>query len=231
VTNANTTAGAVASESASLSQGLEVLPRVLRRGNSTFVDLRSALVDLTKLVNVSKPATVNLAPFLKALRPLVHDARPTIHDLRLAIRLPGPNNDLTNVLQKTPKLGNQAKVVFPRAVKTLKKAQPVVEFVRPYIPELVGWFKDFGQGTSNYDANGNFARIQPIVNTFSYDDQLNALKPVLEGNRLSESLGLDTGNFRRCPGSATQPRPDGGNPWRDTSGALDCDPSEVPPGP
>jgi phospholipid/cholesterol/gamma-HCH transport system substrate-binding protein len=216
VTNTNTTASAIAAESTSFSRGLELLPPTLRRANSTFVDLRLALVDLTKLVDVSKPATVNLARFLADLRPLVHDSIPTVRDLRLTIRQPGPNNDLINLLQKTPKLGQQAKVVFPRAVKTLKKAQPVVEFIRPYIPELVGWFRDFGQGTSNYDANGNFARIQPIVNTFSFNDQTNALTPVLEGNRLAENLGLDTLNLTRCPGA---------------DGNLDCNPTQVPPGP
>ena len=42
----------------------------------------------------------------------------------------------------------------------------MLEFARPYIPELVGWFRDFGVGAANYDANGHYARIQPIFNAF-----------------------------------------------------------------
>ena len=42
----------------------------------------------------------------------------------------------------------------------------MLEFIRPYTPELTGWFHDFGQATANYDANGHFARIQPIFNAF-----------------------------------------------------------------
>ena len=46
----------------------------------------------------------------------------------------------------------------------------MLEFIRPYTPELIGWFHDFGQGTANYDANGHFARIQPIFNAFQFND-------------------------------------------------------------
>jgi len=41
---------------------------------------------------------------------------------------------------------------------------------------------------------------------------------------------LDTGNTRRCPGANERPAPDGSNPFTD-GGTLNCDPSEIPPGP
>jgi phospholipid/cholesterol/gamma-HCH transport system substrate-binding protein len=43
--------------------------------------------------------------------------------------------------------------------------------------------------------------------------------------------GLQTNLLRRCPGAASQPNSDGSAPWRDVSGSLDCDPSQVLPGP
>ena len=46
----------------------------------------------------------------------------------------------------------------------------MLEFLRPYAPELAGWFRDFGQGAANYDANGHYARIQPIFNAFTFTD-------------------------------------------------------------
>ena len=45
------------------------------------MNLRSTLDDLDKLVDVSKPGTKELAPFLAQLRPVLRDARPTIADL------------------------------------------------------------------------------------------------------------------------------------------------------
>jgi phospholipid/cholesterol/gamma-HCH transport system substrate-binding protein len=107
----------------------------------------------------------------------------------------------------------------------------VLSFIRPYTADFVGWFRDFGQGAGNYDANGHYARIQPIFNSFSFTDNpaggLLTAKP--PGSNPFE--GLTTGNYRRCPGAASQPNADGSAPWRDSDGQLDCDPSLVIPGP
>ena len=55
---------------------LGLLPTTLRRANTTFVNLRATLDDLDVLVAESKPATKDLAPFLRELRPLVAESRP-----------------------------------------------------------------------------------------------------------------------------------------------------------
>ena len=104
----------------------------------------------------------------------------------------------------------------------------MLEFARPYTPDLVGWFRDFGQGAANYDANGHYARIQPIFNAFQFTDNPagGLLTPIPPSARMT---GLSTGNERRCPGAASQPRPDGSNPY--APGGFDCDPSDVLPGP
>ncbi|MFL5895315.1 MAG: MCE family protein, partial [Thermoleophilaceae bacterium] len=120
---------------------------------------------------------------------------------------------------------------FPDDVQALQKSLPVISYARPYSPDLTGWITKFAEAAMPYDANGHYARIQPIFNTFNYDETpggpvLNALPPDLSGRN-----GLRLRNSPRCPGSATQPAPDGSNPWRDTSGTLDCNPDLVPPGP
>jgi phospholipid/cholesterol/gamma-HCH transport system substrate-binding protein len=229
VTNTNATASAIGSENVALSEALALLPTTLRRGNTTFVNLRATLDDLDKLVAVSKPATKNLTPFLKQLRPLLTAARPTVRDLSRALFLPGPNNDLVDATRKMPRLQQVASPAFRNGRQALVKAQPVLEFVRPYTPDLVGWFRDFGQGAANYDANGHFARIQPIFNAFQFTDNPagGLLTPIPPSARMS---GLSTGNERRCPGAAIQRPPDGSAPFTD-GGTLDCDPSLVPPGP
>jgi phospholipid/cholesterol/gamma-HCH transport system substrate-binding protein len=233
VSNANATAGAIAQENTALGQALDVLPTTLRRGNTTFVNLRSTLDDLDVLVNASKPATRRLAPFLRQLRPLVADARPTIRDLRKLVRQAGPNNDLTDVLRKTPALQRIASPTFRNAIVTIRKSLPVVSFIRPYTPDFVGWLRDFGQGASNYDANGHYARIAPQFNAFSYTQT--PVGPQLTPVPPDQRLSLPAQQFypapRRCPGMASQPPADGSAPFRDTSGTLDCDPTVVVPGP
>jgi phospholipid/cholesterol/gamma-HCH transport system substrate-binding protein len=230
VGNTNATAQAIGSENVALARALGLLPTTLRRANTTFVNLRATLDDLDVLVAESKPATKDLAPFLRELRPLIANARPTIRDLSRAVRRDGPNNDLTDATRKMPALQRVATPAFRDGRQALEKAQPVLEFLRPYAPEFAGWLRDFGQGASNYDANGHYARIQPIFNAFTFDDNAagGVLTPIPPSQRFD---GLETNQLRRCPGAASQPAADGSAPWRDTSGNLDCDPNQVLPGP
>ena len=229
VSNANATTRAIGDENAALARALGLLPPTLRKANTTFVNLRAALGDLDVLVAESKPATKDLAPFFRALRPLVADAEPTIRDLRFLIKKSGPGNDLIDLTRKQPRLAQLASVAFPRSIRALRKSQPVIEYIRPYTPDFAGWLTKFGQGASNYDAHGHFARIQPMFNPFSLTSAPllgQVLTPVQDATRLQ---GLETTQSFRCPGGATQPPPDGSAPWLDES--ADCDPDTVPPGP
>jgi phospholipid/cholesterol/gamma-HCH transport system substrate-binding protein len=231
VTNTDVTASAIADESAGLDQALQLLPTTLRRGNTTFVNLRAALGDLTTLVDASKPATKDLAPFLRGLRPLVADARPTVANLSTAVHKPGPNNDLVDATLKFPRLSDVATPSLRNGTQALKDSEKVVAFYRPYAPDLVGWLRDFGQGASAYDANGHYARIAPVANAFSYTD--NGLGGILRTIPANARLnGLEEGNSERCPGAATQIAPDGSN--GNTDALLPpggCNPDQYPPGP
>jgi phospholipid/cholesterol/gamma-HCH transport system substrate-binding protein len=223
VGNANATAGAIGDESASLARALDLLPGSLRKANTTFVNLRSTLDDLDPLVAASKPATVDLAPFLRQLRPLVRDSEPTVRDLRVLIRKPGPDNDLIDLTAKLPRLERLTSTVFPRAIRTMDRSSDVVDTLRQYTPDLAGWFTKFGQAAAGYDANGHYARIQPMFSPFSVNDVTGLLTPVDPANRLD---GFEKLRFRRCPGGAMQPPPDGSAPIA----VPDCDPSTTPPG-
>jgi phospholipid/cholesterol/gamma-HCH transport system substrate-binding protein len=121
---------------------------------------------------------------------------------------------------------------FRNSTTALEKSQPVLEYIRPYTPELTGWFHDFGQGTANYDANGHFARIQPIFNAFTFTDNKSGgvLTPQALNNKFD---GLQTGVARRCPGAASQRAEDNSAPYTDNGnlGPEDCDPSLALPGP
>ncbi len=232
VGNTNATARAIGSENVALSRALGLLPTTLRRADTTFVNLRSTLDDLDVLVAQSKPATKDLAPFLRELRPLVASARPTIADLRKLVSRSGTNNDLLDATRKLPALQRVASPTFSHSQQSLQKLQPDLEFIRPYTPEFVGWLRDFGQGASNYDANGHFARIQPIFNAFSFTD--NQAGGVLTPQGLDKKFdGLQTNIVKRCPGAASQPAEDGSAPYTDNTnlGPNDCDPSLVLPGP
>jgi phospholipid/cholesterol/gamma-HCH transport system substrate-binding protein len=221
VSNTNSAMRAIGDENVSLQRALELLPGTLRKANTTFVNLRTTLDDLDKLVAESKPNTKELAPFFRALRPLVHDARPTVADLRDLIRSPGPNNDLIELTAKQPRLAELTASVFPRAIRTLDRSDPVISYARPYIPDLTGWLTEFGQVAAYYDANGHYARVQPVFGPTALDRTQYKLFGVSPSDRLN-SYGRDSRTD--CPGGSTQPTRDGSAPWA----VNGCEPTATP---
>ena len=205
----NTAFRAIADESASLDRALELLPDTLRKANTTFVNLRATLDDLDKLVDESKPATRDLAPFLRELRPLVTEARPTIADLRHADPLAGREQRPDRADRASSRGSRElTATVFPRAIRTLDRAQPVFEYVRGYTPDLAAWLPNFGQLAASYDANGHYARVQPMF----LPSHSNA-GGTLTANQPSQKLdGFEQRHPDRCPGGIIQPPPDGSAP-------------------
>jgi phospholipid/cholesterol/gamma-HCH transport system substrate-binding protein len=212
VRNTSTAAGAIGDENVALAQALDLLPPTLRKADTTFVNLRSTLDDLDVLVDVAKPSTRELAPFFARLRPLVSDARPTVADLRTLIRRPGASNDLVDLLSQQPRLATLSSTAFPRAIRTLDRAQPVIDYGRAYTPDLAGWLTKFGTVAANYDANGHYARVFPMFNPTTFSNG------VLTANDPSQRLDqFAKPNLGRCPGGAMQAAPDGSAP-RDVAG-------------
>jgi phospholipid/cholesterol/gamma-HCH transport system substrate-binding protein len=222
VSNTNQAMAAIGDESTSLQRALTLLPGTLRKANTTFVNLRSTLDDLQQLVDESKPATRQLAPFFRQLRPLVASARPTVHDLRVLLRKPGSDNDLTELTALQPKLAKLTGADYPRAIRTLDRAQPVVSYARQYTPDIAGWITKFAEVAGYYDANGHYARVMPVFSPTVYQNGTLTAVPFTQ-----HFQGWQERILRHCPGGATQPAPDGSNPIA----AEGCRLTDVPPGP
>jgi phospholipid/cholesterol/gamma-HCH transport system substrate-binding protein len=231
VTNANISLGAIGDENQSLAEALQYLPQTLRRGSTTFVNLRTTLGAVDQLVAASLPATKNLAPFLTDLNPLLVQAKPTITDLSLTVSKSGANNDFTSLMQNAPALNSGAQKAFPASITAINDSIPTLSYARPYSPELVGFLRDFGQSTANYDANGHYARASPAFGAFNYNgsslDYLGANRDAWEQNGPTI--------VPRCPGAAAQATPDGSAPWQaplypSTTTLIGCNPAIVPPG-
>ncbi len=221
VGNTNTAFGAIADESGSLGRTLDVLPGTLRKGSTTFVNLRSTLDDLDALVAESKPATKQLPTFFRQLRLLSGESPPTVRGLRKLISLPGAGNDLTNLVARLPRLEELTSKVFPRQIRTFDRSQDFVNALRQYTPDLVGAVTKLGQVTNSYDANGHYARVQPMFTPFSANPDTGELTAVPPSQR---GAGYQTRRFRRCPGAATQAPPDGSAPLQ----VPGCNPASRP---
>ncbi|HWO15529.1 MAG TPA: MlaD family protein [Solirubrobacterales bacterium] len=235
IANANAAFGAIASQNAAFSRTLHLLPPVFRQTNTTFVNLRAALDDLDTFVDAAKPATKDLAPFLADLRPVLSKAVPVFKNLRLTMRRPGPHNDTGELFAILPTVQDRTSTAFPHAEQAIADFQPTLDLFRAYTPDIFNGFAKLGQVAAYYDANGHYIRVQPSdLNLFSYNSGTGVLDPIPTSQQYDAFNPPQT--FRRCPGGATQPAPDGSNPFVDppiAGGAPSstCDPADVPPGP
>jgi phospholipid/cholesterol/gamma-HCH transport system substrate-binding protein len=246
--NLASTTEALASQRTALAQSITELPPFMRLANTTFVNLRRALDDLTPLVNASKPVAPKLQQLLVKLRPLAIQSVPTVRDLANIVRRPGPDNDLIELTSLGQPLaavtvrninanGKQRLGAFPQSTIALNQSTPELAFARPYAVDLTGWFEGYSH-PGGYDANGGYSRVAPVVGVASIQngtlnflpDFLNAALRVITafggtGSGGSASGGLLTsGQGDRCPGSMER-----GSIWYPESG-YPCNPSQVPTG-
>ncbi len=232
ISNANTAFESIASQTQAFDASLRRLPPVFRQSNTTFVNLRAALDDLEPLINTAKPATKDLAPFLAELRPVFQKLVPFTRNLRLTVSQPGKGNDLGDLLAVLPKVQDLTSSAFPHSEQAISDFQPNLNFIRAYTPDLFNAFSKLGQVAGYYDGNGHYVRAATAAqNLFRYDSSSSELKPISKSEQFSPFGSIET--HRRCPGGATQPAPDGSNPWVG-DGSVDsseCDPGDVPPGP
>jgi phospholipid/cholesterol/gamma-HCH transport system substrate-binding protein len=234
ISHLSTTTQALASQRTALGQSIQRLPNFLALADTTFVDLRTALDDLTPLVNDTKPVAPKLRTLLEQLKPLAQDAVPTVRDLSKIVSKPGANNDLTDLVKlAVPLAASTVKPVnvdgkvrpgaFPQSTTALSQSTPEVSIARPYAVDLTGWFEGYSHPGFS-EATGIDNRVEVDVNAFS--DQtgtLSLLNPLFQ--TLSSSGLLVSGQGDRCPGSMER-----GGLFYPESG-FPCTPSEVPTGP
>jgi len=129
-----------------------------------------------------------------------------------------------------PSLAKQVDKAFPQAEKTLDQSVPVLSFIRPYAPELVGFARSFGSAAATYDANGHYARTVPVFDAFSFaDDPLGGTLTPKTTAQKGKSPYLSGGHVRRCPGASSPPLSDASTPWVDVGPLAkpDCDPTQT----
>jgi phospholipid/cholesterol/gamma-HCH transport system substrate-binding protein len=233
-----TTTNAIGSQQQALADSVGQLPPLLRRANTTFLNLRATLDDLKPLVDDSKPVAKKLRPFLAELRPLAQDARPTFADLSTLLKQPGSGNDLIDLTNQQVPLRNVAvrdvhengkdrAGGFPASTEALKGAAPEVAFLRPYTVDLLGWFDDFSH-SGTYDALGGASRVGIHASAFALaGGQLAPVPPELREKAFQAAASTDQRN--RCPGGGEHRSADGSRPWKPTPD-FNCDPSQVLPG-
>lgn len=191
---------ATADQQAQLSKGLQELPSTLDVAKSTL-DVVPGAVDATvPLLEDLRPATARLPKVAADLHPVLHDLRPVLQDLRPTL------DSAASLLTRTPGLLDTAHETLPGVTDVVKRIQPAVAFLRPYTPELTGWFSNWTSIWAGRDATGNFAR--PLVTTGP-----TALGDVQPGPTPVPGIQRNGGaSGRPLPGDLV------GQPWTDANG-------------
>jgi phospholipid/cholesterol/gamma-HCH transport system substrate-binding protein len=258
VRNLSTTTQALAAARTQLGDSIRRLPGFMALADTTFVNLRSALDDLTPLVDVSKPVAPKLQAFLQQLRPLAEQSVPTVRDLANVIcsntkgctpSNPG-RNDLIQLTELQPGLaaaavrtvfahGKNRPGAFPESTIALNDSTPELATARPYAVDLTGWFEGFTH-PGTIDANGGTSRVSSNTVNLNPGSGLapgvvNLLSNVLKTLPLPQQLSQFVNNVSALGITAFQgDRCPGsmerGALWYPQSG-YPCNPSEVPTGP
>jgi phospholipid/cholesterol/gamma-HCH transport system substrate-binding protein len=247
VRHLSTTTEALAAQRGALGQSIRELPPFMRLANTTFVNLRRALNDVTPLVDASKPVAPKLRALLEQLKPLADNSVPTVRDLSNIVSRPGADNDLIELISLGVPLANvtvhplvaNGKLrpgAFTQSTIALNDSTPELATARPYAVDLTGWFEGYTH-PGTIDANGGSSRVAPVVGVGSIQNgTLNLLPPFVNaalrsvlafgGNGTSNTSGglLTSGQGDRCPGSMER-----GALYYPESG-FPCDPNQVPTG-
>ena len=247
VSNTNRMMGAIGAENAALADAVGQLPDFMRSFNTTAVNLRATLDDLDPLVDASKPVARKLQPFVTRLRGFATDAVPTVRDLDAIVKRRGKDNDLIELTKLQVPLskiavgpvtrnGASRRGALAESRDSLVDSLDSLAFFRPYITNeaLSGWFDDFGHSGLTYDANGAIGSISTTFNLFgtislpggvTIPNFADLIPPASQLTR-----GLTINQLKKCPGANERNPGDNSTPFTD-NGNLNCDPSQVPPGP
>ncbi|WP_158276564.1 MlaD family protein [Paraconexibacter algicola] len=227
---------AVASRDADLDRGLagaattartladeqQSLEGVLRRAPGTLADATGALNDLDRTFTALRPAARELRPVAPRAAGLVRDLQPVLDRSGPAIAsLRGLLPDLGAVLRRMPALRDTALASFTATRTALADADPIVQGVLPYLPDVYhGVVTGFGgQQVNSYDANGPYARITPVASQLSLTGALSGLTKGLP-------LPFKNGRTSRCAGGAY--RQVTSSPNNTPTPGFPCDPGNAP---
>jgi phospholipid/cholesterol/gamma-HCH transport system substrate-binding protein len=229
-----TTMGAIDRRRGDLGDAIARAPAVLRRSDSTLVELRATLDDLQPLVRDARPLAHALPAFSERLRTLAVSSRPTLRRLDRLVRSPGRADDAVDLLRLLPGVrdastravranGAERPAALPTIARSLRELAPQLAFLRPYAVDATGWFDDFGH-TGVYDALGGMGRIAFHGLGFAnVGGTLTFVPPDLRQQAFDQVAAR--GQRNRCPGSMER-----GAAWKPTPD-FDCDPRQVPVGP
>jgi ABC-type transporter Mla subunit MlaD len=188
----------------------------------TLVDARTTLrrtdgsiAGLDGLVSDLKPALVSLKPFIQVARPAAADLRQLAPAVTGTVQTLGANApSITSFLKEGVPFSKRLNPVLGRLSGQLN-------CVRPYAPEIAGFFSNWSSWAQGYDNSSHYGRIKAVFNASAF-----TAFPAIKTSDFIKSLGTGL--------TYAMPRPPGlnaGKPWllpECGAGANALDPTKDP---
>ena len=167
----------ISQQDANLTTGLQNLPSTLSAADTTLSKLPATTTAVVPLLGDLAPGAAALPSFAAKLAPVINQLSPVVSQLQTTL----PSLDV--LLSDTPGLVNSANATVPgltQATSTLVRPQrvgtptgsgngvsysttSVLDFARPYTPELAAFFTNWGTWLANYSSNGHFGPFTSVL--------------------------------------------------------------------
>ncbi|MEU9817865.1 MCE family protein [Pseudonocardia alni] len=198
-----TSARATAAQREQLRAALAKLPPTLRTAQGTLNKVPGVTDEALPLLEDLRPATEKLPGVSEQLAPLLQDLRPLVADLKPTLEA------ASALLDRTPGLLDSSNRALPGLAETAGGYAPVLEALRPYTPNVVGFLSTWGSAAQNFDSNGRYMRIfaqagpaTPVV----YPPGVTPPGIVPDLNPAPGSADETSGNGEQSPGAPLLPQ-------------------------
>lgn len=171
IKNLDTLTAQIADRQTELSQSIDKLPETIDSATSALNAVPEPVDSTREVLRTLRPSTDRLPAIAKQANPVLADVRPA-----LAL-LPGTLKDAQELLQYTPGLVNDANAILPTTTSALEQADPMVSYLRPYTPELVGWLSNWNGVFGSRDGSGHYARALITASATSFDQNPGVMPP------------------------------------------------------
>ncbi|MFD4195273.1 MlaD family protein [Amycolatopsis thermoflava] len=156
------TTSATVGQRQQLATALQLLPGTLDTANTVLGNVPGTADKAVPLLRDLRPATQQLPSAAQHLSPVLRQVPPLLDKLAPTL------TSAKQLLEFTPGLLDAVHQTVPGVSETAGYLGPVLNYLRPYTPELAGWVSEWTSNGGNYDANGHFVRfyLQEGATTF-----------------------------------------------------------------
>lgn len=195
VNDGRTTFRALAESDQGVRRLARALPGTLKSVRRTTTTLRTASRDATPVLSELAGVVRDVRPTVGALPGATSATRAALDDLDAAT--PQVNAALRRVRRLSPLVRDAS----PKLERLLCETNPLVHYLKPYIPDVVQVLNGLGAASNAYDATGHTIRLLPMLG----DNSLGAAPPAvndaaqqfLHTGLFGKQLGLTWGLYEK----------------------------------